>query len=259
MNTPLFEELGLSQNEAKIYNALITYGGSGVSTIALRSKVHRSNAYDALHRLIEKGLVYEVFGQRETTYEAVDPGKLLELFKEKERKLEGALPSLLQKFQKHRPPERAYIFKGPEGVKNYLREILKEGKDVYSFAAKGAWFDPRIESFTQWFLKEAKKKNIKYFHIFDHEVKEFLEKVPRAVGKPYKFLPKEYSTISCIDVFGDHVVTYTGLHLGKLDDDITVFVMVSPELAESYRTWWKMMWDLLPASDTKAWRKQKIT
>ena len=246
MELTLFEELGLSPNEAKIYDALITYGGSGVSTIALRSKVHRSNAYDALHRLIEKGLVYEVFGQRETVYEAVDPGKLLEFLQEKETKLSSALPELLRKFQKQRPPERAYIFKGPEGVKNYLRLMLKAGADVYSFAAKGAWFDPRIETFTQWFLKEAKKKGIKYFHIFDHDIKEHLEKVPRAVGKPYKFLPKEYSTISCIDIFGDHIVTYTGLHLGKLDDDLTIFVMVSPELAESYRTWWKLIWDLLP-------------
>ena len=95
MNTDLFEELGLSMNEAKIYDALITYGGSGVSTIALRSKVHRSNAYDSLHRLIEKGLVYEVFGQRENLYEAVDPGKLLEFFEEKQMKLRSALPSLL--------------------------------------------------------------------------------------------------------------------------------------------------------------------
>ena len=78
MDTQLYEDLGLSLNEARIYDALVTYGGSGVSTIALRSNVHRSNAYDSLHRLIEKGLVYEVFGQRETLYEAVDPGKLLD-------------------------------------------------------------------------------------------------------------------------------------------------------------------------------------
>jgi hypothetical protein len=30
------------------------------------------------------------------------------------------------------------------------------------------------------------------------------------------------------------------------DDDVTIFVIVSPRLAESYRTWWHMMWDLLP-------------
>ncbi len=247
MDSPLFEDLGLSPNEAKIYEALITYGGSGVSTISLRAKVHRSNAYDSLHRLIEKGLVYEVFGQRETLYEAVDPGKFLEFLQEKERRLQVALPGLLQKFQRQRSPERAYIFKGPEGVKNYLREILKCGSDVYSLAAKGAWFDPQVLPFTQWFLKEAKKKGIKYHHIFDHEVRDALPHLLKAVGKPYKFLPKEFSTDSTMDIFGDHVVTFHGLELGKLADDVTIFVMVSPGLAESMRTWWKCLWEQLPS------------
>lgn len=246
MDTSLYEDLGLSPNEARIYDALVTYGGSGVSTIALRSKVHRSNAYDSLHRLIEKGLVYEVFGERETLYEAVDPGKLLEFLEEKQRKLQSALPALLSRYQKHRAPEQAYIFKGVEGVKNYLRLALKTGEDVYSLAAKGAWFDPRLTTFTEWFLKEAKKKGIKYHHIFDHEVRDKLPHVLKAVGKLYKFLPKDFSTDSTMDIFGDHVVTFNGLELGKLRDDLTIFVMVSPGLAESYRTWWKCLWDRLP-------------
>ncbi len=246
MDIQLYEDLGLSPNEAKIYDSLITYGGSGVSTIALRSKVHRSNAYDSLHRLIEKGLVYEVFGQRETTYEAVDPGKLLEFVEEKQRKITAALPSLLSRYKKHQSPEQAYIFKGVEGVKNYLRLALKTGEDIYALGAKGAWFDPRLATFTEWFLKEAKKKNIRYHHIFDHEVQKKLPHVIKSVGKPYKFLPENFSTDSTMDVFGDHVVTFNGLELGKLRDDVTIFVMVSPGLAESYRTWWQCLWERLP-------------
>ena len=246
MDKTLFESLGLSPNEAKIYDALITYGGSGVSTIALRSKIHRSNAYDTLHRLIEKGLVYEVFSQKETVYEAVDPGKLMEFVKEKERMLEMAMPGLLSTYQKHQAPQRAYIYKGVEGMKNFLREALKEGEDMYEFGAKGGWFDPRLDTFIQWFLKEAKKKGMTFYHIFDYEVQERVPHVPEAVGKPYKFAPKKYTSESAIEVFGDHVVTFTGLGFGKLEDDLTIFVMVSPRLANSYRIWWKMMWDLLP-------------
>ncbi len=246
MSTQLFEELGLSMNEAKIYNALLTYGGSGVSTIALRSKVHRSNAYDSLRRLIEKGVVYEVFGQRETLYEAVDPGKFLEFMEEKEMKLKNELPGLLAIYRKHRAPERAYIFKGVEGMKNYLREALKVGVDMYEFGAKGGWFDPRLSTFTKWFLTEAKRKNIKFHHIFDWEVQEKAPHVPVAVGKPYKFAHKKYSSASAVEIFGDHVVTFTGLGFGKLEDDFTIFVMVSPQLAEGYRLWWQMMWDFLP-------------
>ena len=250
MYTELFAELGLSPNEAKIYEALITYGGSGVSTVALRSGVHRRNAYDSLHRLIEKGLVSEVFSQGETVYEAVDPEKLMEIVREKEMRLNKALPDLLKSFRTHKVPQRAYIYKGLEGFKNYLRDVLRTGEDVHLIGAKGFWFDPRLETFTEWFLKEAKRKGIRYHHIFDHDVEHQLPHVLKAVGKPYKFLPKKYDTESAIDIFGDHVVTFTGLGLGKLEDDVTVFVMVDPQLADSYRTWWKMLWDILPDPGT---------
>lgn len=246
MHVELLQELGLSPNEAKIYEALITYGGSSVSTISLRSKVHRRNAYDSIHRLVEKGLVYEIFSGGETIYEGVEPGKLMEVVEEQGRRLSLVLPDLQAVYKQHKAPQQAYIYKGVEGMKNYLREALNVGEDMYEFAAKGGWFDPRMHTFTHWFLNEAKKRGIRYHHIFDHEVKEKLPHVPAAVGKPYKFLPKKYSTSSTMEIFGDRVVTFKGLGLGKLEDDLTIFVIVSPTLAENFRTWWQFMWDSLP-------------
>lgn len=242
----LFQELGLSLNEAKIYKSLVKYGGSGVSTISLRAKIHRRNAYDSLQRLAEKGLVYEVFGGKETIFEPVDPSKLMEFVKEKEEKLNNILPDLLEQFTKREVPEQAFIYKGVEGMKNYLRDILAGSEDVYSFAAKGGWFDPKVKPFTDWFVKECKKKGIKYYHIFDHEVEKGMPELPKTVGKPYKFLPKKFSTNSTIDISGDRIMTFRGLTLGKLDEDVKIFVIVSKELAEAYRTWWKLVWELLP-------------
>ena len=256
MSLKLFEELGLSPNEAQIYDALLTYGGSGVTTISLRSGVHRSNSYDTLHRLIEKGLVYEVFGQRETVYEPVDPEKFMEFLDEKREMLESEMPALLTQFQEKKVEERAYVYKGVQGVKNYLRDALKMGEDIYSLGAKGAWFDPRMSSFLDWFVKEAKKKKINYHHIFDHEVREKLPQVPKTVGMPYRYLPKNFSTNSTIDIFADRIVTFTGLGLGKLDDDVTIFVVVSPRLAESYRSWWQYIWSTLP--EEKKSRKELV-
>ncbi|PIR48508.1 hypothetical protein COU80_02230 [Candidatus Peregrinibacteria bacterium CG10_big_fil_rev_8_21_14_0_10_55_24] len=251
MHTELLQELGMSPNEAKIYEALITYGGSTVSTISLRSKVHRRNAYDSVHRLMEKGLIYEVFSEGETTYEAVEPHKLMELVKEKEKRLEGAMPSMQTLFEKHKTPQRAYMYKGVEGMKNYLREALRAGEDMYEFGAKGGWFDPRMATFIEWFLKEARKKHMRFYHIFDHEVKDKMPHIFKAVGTQCKFTHPQYSSESAIEVYGDRVVTFTGLGLGKLEDDLTIFVIVSPKLAESYRTWWQFMWDALPEENSR--------
>lgn len=250
MDLTLLQDLGLSPNEAKIYSALLTYGGSGVSTISLRAKVHRRNAYDATQRLLEKGLVAEVYGKGEIIFEPVDPGKLMELIREKELRLANALPRFHSAFHSKRAPELAYIYKGVEGVKNYMREALHEGEDMYILGAEGAWFDPRIATYTTRFLEDAKKKGIKLHIIFDHDARS-IPLPEAALTHAHKFLPEKYDTNSTMDVFGDYVVTYTGTAPGKLLDNVTIFVMHSPLLAKSYRTWWQCLWDLLPKSRKK--------
>ena len=57
----LLTSLGLSKNEAKVYLALLDLGSATAGKIAEKSKVHRTNVYDALERLIEKGVVTYIF------------------------------------------------------------------------------------------------------------------------------------------------------------------------------------------------------
>jgi predicted DNA-binding transcriptional regulator len=244
MDLSIYQELGLSPNEAKLYDSLLIYGGSGVSTMSIRAKVHRRNAYDALQRLLEKGLVFEVYGKGETIYQAVEPGKLMELIREKEMKLAAAMPLLNKTFHENKTTEQAYIFKGVEGVKNYMRLALQTGKDMHTLGAEGAWLDPRIKTYTELFLREAKSKNMKIWALLDDDTKTLSVK-PSALAHKWKFLPKKYDTRSTMDIFGDYVVTYTGTAPGKLLDNVSIFVLHSPELANSYRTWWKLLWDLL--------------
>ncbi|PIR75359.1 MAG: hypothetical protein COU34_03220, partial [Candidatus Magasanikbacteria bacterium CG10_big_fil_rev_8_21_14_0_10_43_9] len=50
MHIDILEELGLSQNEAKIYESLIEIGESTISELSNRSKIHRRNIYDSMSR-----------------------------------------------------------------------------------------------------------------------------------------------------------------------------------------------------------------
>ena len=90
---------------------------------------------------------------------------------------------------------------------------------------------------------KAKKNKIKYHHIFDAEVKNLASDILQTVGKPYKFLPAKYSSTGAIDIFGDYVVTFSGLTLKNIDENVTLFVIKNPELADCYRTWFKFIWD----------------
>ncbi|MBI2436484.1 MAG: TrmB family transcriptional regulator [Candidatus Magasanikbacteria bacterium] len=246
MHLDILEDLGLSQNEAKIYETLLLEGESTVTVISYRSKIHRRNIYDSMNRLIEKGLVFQVIGSGDKLYKPVEPHKLMELVDEKRMRLENVMPELIDVFEKKPHLEAAYMYKGIEGFKNYLRDMLSSQEDAYFIGAKGAWFDPRLKTFLDRFLVDAQKRGIRYYHLFDYEVKDRATHVPQSVGKPYKFLPKKYSTPSMVDIFGDHVVSFTGAGLCKISDDITIFVNISRPLATSYKTWFQFMWDQCP-------------
>src|SRR3989344_590522 len=244
MYEPVFEQLGLSPNEARIYEALLSRGESSVAEISVEAKVHRRNAYDAIERLINKGLCFQIFSSTENKYNAVDPDKLLEFVAERREQLEKVLPDLKKKFGERVAPEEAYIYRGHEGQKNIWRDMLRVGQDSYFIGAKGGWFDPRLTASREAFFKEANRKKIKFIQLFDHEVKDQLPHFPKHFpGKlEHRFLPSKYSTNSAIHVFGDYVITYTGLGIGAIDEHIVFFVIHSKNLAESYRTWFWYMW-----------------
>src|SRR3990167_2775946 len=241
----IFETLGLSPNEGKIYEVLIGLGESSISDIATAAHIHRRNVYDAIQRLVDKGLIFQIISSKENHYNAVDPDKLLELFKEKEEQLTLAMPELKKKFVTRLAPEEAYIYRGYEGQKNVWRDILRVGKDSFFIGAKGGWFDPHLDSSRDAFFREANRKKIKFIQLFDHEVKKEIPNFPKHFpGKlEYRFLPKEYSTTSGIGIFGDYIITYTGLSVKQIQKDVVFFFVIhSKDLAEGYRSWFKYMW-----------------
>lgn len=246
MHVDILEEIGLSKNEVKIYTTLLQEGQTTVSNISTKSQIHRRNIYDSITRLIEKGLVFQIIGNGDNLYRPVDPNKLMELVDEKRARLQKVMPDLIADYNAKPQLEAAYIYKGIEGYKNYLQDILSTNEDAYFIGAKGAWFDPRLKTFLDQLLVDAGKRGIKFHHLFDYEVKDNAKHVPDSVGMPYKFLPEKYSTPSMVDIFGDHVVSITGAGLTRISEDITIFVNISRPLATSYKTWFQFMFDMCP-------------
>ena len=83
-------------------------------------------------------------------------------------------------------------------------------------------------------------------HLFDHKVKTEKPEILRMVGKPYRFLPPQYSSQTAVDIFGDYVVTFVGVRPGFLPEEPMQFVMKSRRLADGYRRFFQFMWDHCP-------------
>ena len=243
MYEDVLREAGLSINEAKVYEALLKLKEAPIEEIAAKSRVHRRNVYDSLAKLLEKGLVSEVLISGKKHYSAISPTRLLGMLAEKEAKLRKVMPELESRFRKEEAEERAYIYKGTEGFKNYLQDMLDVGETVRFIGAKAFWLDPRLQHYLPRFEEQRKKKGIKFMHLFDYEVREKKPEILKMVGKPYKFMPKKYSSQVAVDIFGDYVVTFGGVAPGHLHEEPIQFVMVSRRIADGYRKFFQFIWD----------------
>ena len=178
-------------------------------------------------------------------YSPVHPDKLSDLVEEKAKLLKDSLPGLSQIFDQNPTPQQSYILKGVGGLKNYINLELSENAPVYGIGSKGSWFDPRLGKFASQAGAKWKELNKESHLIFDAEVKDYPE-VLQAINGEYKFLPEKYSTGSSVDICGQYVLTYSGVSVKKLDQDISIFVLKDKTLAEDYIKWFYALWDLLP-------------
>jgi sugar-specific transcriptional regulator TrmB len=238
----LQNDIGLTLNEAKIYYAILKQNPATIEQITKETKVHRRNIYDVLDRLLDKGLVSKVFKNESSQYIPVNPVKLSEVLSQKQNRFDKFLPELIKVFEAQKIEETAYIYKGIQGFKNYLNEILKS-KNFYSIGAKGEWFDPVIADFMQDFWQKKKEYNINSMLLFDNSAKSIPQIAATHNPSSYKFLKPEFDTDSVIDIFDDHIVIFSNAKPCKIDENITIFVIKNPLIAKSFIVWFKIIWN----------------
>lgn len=138
MTTKLLEQIGLSPEEAKIYECLITMGALPARKIAIETAINRSLIYKIIKTLMAKGLVIESEGKRSvSTFTALHPSKLHALVKEKEDALKladqsfhEAVSSLGAQFNLVCGKPSVHFYEGVDGVKYLYKDVLRVGKDI---------------------------------------------------------------------------------------------------------------------------------
>jgi predicted transcriptional regulator len=242
----LLTVLGLSQNEAKIYESLLGVGAIGISEVATRTAIHRRNVYDSMQRLLEKGLVFRIFRQDEYHFQAVNPEKLQEILQEHERRLTATMPSLTRQYGQIATEEAAYIYKGKEGYKNYLRDMIRVADTTYFFGAKALWYTPWVELFyLDEFSKALKENGKEYYTLYDPRVPLVKPEALQRVGGHAKVLPEHMQIPGVVDIFGNYVVTFTSVDVANFGEEGTIFVLENKELADTYRAWFNLTWELI--------------
>lgn len=234
----ILTESGMSKNEAKVYLALLDLGQATAGKIAEKSAIHRTNVYDALERLIEKGVITYIIKKDIKHYHATNPENLLNVIKEKEIHLMQILPELklAQKLSKAKP--KAEILEGSSGLKIAFYDLLKYKKTIYIVGIpKEAHL--KIKYWIERFHKEHAKQKIWMVHIYNPGAKERIKYLKTLPYIKVRCLPEKYDSPVSLMSCGEEVL----IIMWDLTPIITIRVK-NAVFSTSVEKWFNLMWDI---------------
>ena len=236
MNPEELQEFGLSNTEAKIYLALLELGKSKAGEITKRSAINRTNVYDALGRLIQKGLVSYVSENNKKVFEAVNPQRLKEVLEAKQDKLAKTIEELKLKYNKSIQKEDAFIFRSKRGIKTIFEDILNEKKDLFVYGAESK-FKSLFPFYQKHWNETRAKVKIKVKMIYNEKVKGEKKREQLKLLE-MRFLPETYEFPSTILMYGDKVVTLVWL------EEPFAFMIKSKEAVKGNMNFFEILWKI---------------
>jgi len=208
MEDNILREIGLTENETKVYLALLKLKKGTKTNIVREAKVLSSKVYEILDRLIQKGFVAYFIENGVKTFVPVHPNNVESIFEDKIHDLEKQkiiLDKYLKKFFSRQDEflTDAQIFKNWKGFQQALLIILDDlkNKDTYHILGLNSTEDPE-EGFLH-IPKIAKKfdeKKIIRKVILRSSDKEIMLKYLKEYGNKKLWNVRHFPTVGPLEI-----------------------------------------------------------
>lgn len=229
-NIEKLKEIGLSDSEANVYLSLLKLGEATVAEISKDSGLHRTNIYDSLEKLKEKGLVSYLSKENKQFFRAADPENVLNYLKEKEESIEKYIPKLKELQTKIKEKITVEIFKGKQGMKSALKDILIKKEEVIGFSVAGQ-LRKYLPEFAEYYFREQTKHKIKHKFIYTAETAK-----PPSKYYEIKILSKEFSGTTISICYGDVILDLIW------EPELIAIKIQSKQLADNFRKHFQLLW-----------------
>lgn len=245
MNTEIFEQIGFSRGEVKVYFALLELGESTIGPLSKKSGVTAAKTYPILDKLAKKGLITNTIKSGTSYFQAFNPNRILHYVEEKrkniyaqEQEIKKIIPHLIAK-QKTEATQAAMVYEGYNGLKTLFNEAIelleKTEEDFIAFTLGEEYEDPLLMGFFEQYDAKRKAKGIQTRLIgLEGQRNRFTKEYTKESGLSIRFLP--YASLpKGVIIFGDKVATMVW------SENPAAFVIQSKTTAEAYK---KFFWDL---------------
>jgi len=247
MNTKIFQDIGLTEGETKVYLALLRLGQTKTGALAKKAEVSSSKVYKILDRLEKKGLAGHIIKSKVKYYNAMEPNRVLEYIEDKQTQLEAKkeqvkkiLPELEMERTLAGAKTEAVIYDGLKAIYNFYRGILDELKQGEKYYVLGATYGvdlPGIRAFFHNFHKQRIQKKIIVKMLANYDTKETLVKTTNKHSE-VKFLPQYLNSNMSFVFYKDKTFIF------MLTREPKGFLIQSKEMVNNMKSYFDTLWKI---------------
>jgi len=233
----VLESIGLHKNEILVYLNLIKVGSSTAHEISHKTKIHRSNVYDIIEKLVEKGIAMQSIENNVKTFYPIPPKNLLNYLKQKEYDLKNIIPQI-EKIQAA-PKEnkrKVTMIEGIRAVRSILDGFLEQDQSIYVYGIPKCALE-ELGGFIMDYHKRRIKKGITMKHIYNKNAVKRIKQLNKMKLTEARYLPELYNTSITTNICGNKVV------LIFWENPISVMVIENQAIADAYKKYFDILWE----------------
>ncbi|MCK5026934.1 MAG: hypothetical protein KAS07_00795 [Candidatus Pacebacteria bacterium] len=245
-------KIGLSKDQAAVYECLIKHGAAQASLIARRVSLSRPLVYKILGELEEFGLVEKKEESGKIAiFHPSHPSALNNIVLKKKSKIEeseqslvGILDKLTSDYNLHTGKPGIRFFSGTDGFKKMYQDIYITGKDL--LLVRGTFeekYNKLVLPITEEFIKSRVRKKMKVTAITPTDTSLDKKKQDAELLFDRTWVPLElYNSPVEIIIYGDKIAYFS------YAKELIGVIIESPQIAQSM----KMVFELARMGATKS-------
>lgn len=241
----ILEDLGLTENEARLYLASLSLGPTTVLSLAKTAEIRRTTVYSIIEALKKKGLMHiEITGFKKL-YVAEHPDKLEAMIENKKSVLEKAAPEFLALYNLKGKESTVKYYEGIGAIKTIYDEVLQKIRpgDEYLvisdlqrfFDQDRAYFDNYLEKLQKNHSHTAKK-----ILATPSPQADFQKKYSKNFNNQIKILPKTKKL--SVDVM---ILPYA-VTIFDLNEPLSAIRIENQSVIDLHKEMFEIMWNALP-------------
>ncbi len=246
MKKSLLEEnlidIGLSENEARLYIAALSLGPTTIERIAKTADIKRTSAYYIIESLKNKGIMNIQVQGFKKKYAAEDPHKLEMLLEERRERFRKALPQFKALYNLKGTESIVRYYEGLEGMKTVYNELLQGVRPGdYWFAISDAKLWQSFESeYTNYFLKQRSKMRLSTKLLLqDNETGRWHVQFARNLNEEVKLLPNTITLESSCAIVPGKLIIH------QLTPPFLTIAIENDQASNMQRQLFEIMWHAL--------------